>query len=350
MARKQANQYNSDKHVLRYVTVIVDPETMSCQLGPKILLAFQETQAQQAEHEHIQFRVASTGLTGLHAIKWVRKVPSQRAFQSQDIPAFGAESQEFANFEAELVDEDEPHVLLCFEAEEFAAAIQRDRLASIFATLQRHCPGHRPHLLVHRLDHYLSKKEQQDFKRTMGQAGSATQSFNRRIIDDFISKLAIEAPRVSFRDVATPEEGAGHVCSLTRAIAKTVIEKSDASKYLAGQARNKKLTANLASLLVAHPINSPGVKAFLSALCALPSVGPQAAHAIATKYGSLGNLMEMLYDPMRSTTEKIREVEFLMKPGNGAGGRVTKVGSKAAKQLMELLMGEDPDSLVHEES
>lgn len=323
---------------------------MGCPLGPKILLAFQETQAQQAEHEHIQYKVASTGLSGVRAIKWVRKVPSG-ASQSQQMPALVPESQEFIGVEAELVDEEEPHVLLCFEAEEFVTAVQRDGLSSIFSTLQRSCPGHRPHLLVHRLDHYLSKREREDYARTMGTAGANAQAFNRRIIDNFISKMAIEAPQVGFRDVSTPEEGAGHVCSITRAIAKRHTEKSDAAKYLLGNARStNKGNAALASLLVAHPINNPEVKTFLSTLCALPTVGPQVAHAVATQYGSLGNLMEMIFDPMRSMTEKLREIEFLQRPGNGTGsGRVTKVGPKAAKQLIDLLTAENPDSLVHED-
>ncbi|KAG7666474.1 hypothetical protein Ndes2526B_g07593 [Nannochloris sp. 'desiccata'] len=361
-ARKQASQYNSDRHVLRYMTAILDPELMGSPVGLKIAEAFQQTQAQQAEHERIQYKVASTCLGGgLKAIKWLRKVPTTTApvqgSHSQHEPynmndggsehQMGSQSQ-FASQQPMLIDQEEPHILICFEAEEFVAAVQRDSLTSLFITLQQYCPGHRPHLLVHRLDFILTKKEREDFTRTMGAGGNISQhAFNRRDIDDFISKLSIEAPQVGFRDVASAEEGASHVCSLTRAIARRLLEKNDASKYLlsTGQGNNKKSSQNTASLLASYPVEDPGVRAFLHALCAMPSVGPQIAHAVAIKYGSLGNLMEMLFDPRKSYQDKIRELEFLPRTGSD---RVTKVGPKAAKQLMEILTGDNPDAAVHE--
>jgi hypothetical protein len=198
----------------------------------------------------------------------------------------------------------------------------------------------------------LTKKEREDFSRSMGAVGGANQqggaAFNRRVIDDFISKLAVEAPQVGFRDVASAEEGAGHVCSLTRSIARRLLEKNDASKYLmsSGSGSNKKSSQAASSLLASYPVEDPGVRAFLHALCAMPSVGPQIAHAVAVKYGSLGNLMEMLFDPGRSYSDKIRELEYLPRTGSG---RVTKVGPKAAKQLMEILTGGNADALVHAE-
>jgi len=339
------------------MTAILDPELMGSPVGLKIAEAFQQTQAQQAEHERIQYKVASTCLGGgYRAIKWLRKVPTATVVQGShsqhdpyDTINDGSEPQMGSQFQHQtLVDQEEPHILICFEAEEFVAAVQRDSLTSLFTTLQHHCPGHRPHVLVHRLDFFLTKKEREDFSRTMGNGGnSLQQAFNRRDIDDFISKMSVEAPQVGFRDVASAEEGAGHVCSLTRAIARRLLDKNDASKYLlsTGQGNNKKSSQNTASLLASYPVEDPGVRAFLHALCAMPSVGPQIGHAVAVKYGSLGNLMAMMFDPGKSYQDKIRELEFLPRTGSG---RVTKVGPKAAKQLMEILTGDNPDAAVHE--
>jgi hypothetical protein len=372
------------------MTVVLDPELMGSPVGLKVAEAFQQTQAQQAEHERISYKVASTGLGGgggvgggLRAIKWLRKVPSTTTInngsqlpESQNyedvLPGSsnynihsGSEQQQqqqqqqFSQPPQTLLDEEEPHILICFEAEEFISAVQRDSLTSLFTRLQHYCPGHRPHFLVHRLDFHLTKKEREDFSRTMGGGGrggggghglnnSLQQAFNRRDIDDFLSKLSIEAPQVGFRDVTSAEEGAGHVCSLTRAIARRLLEKNDASKYLlsSGTGTNKKSSQNTASLLASYPVEDINVRACLAALCAMPSVGPQIAHAVAVKYGSLGNLMEMLFDPRKSYADKLKEIEFL--PRTGAG-RVTKVGPKAAKQIFEILTGENPDALVHEE-
>jgi hypothetical protein len=339
---------------------------MGSPVGLKIAEAFQQTQAQQAEHERIQYKVASTCLGGssssgsggrFRAIKWLRKVPTTAPGASQldpySLPS-GSEQQHLQ--EQMLVDEEEPHILICYEAEEFISAVQRDALTSLFTTLQQHCPEHRPHILVHRLDQCLTKKERDDFTRTMGAAGgggsfggtaAVAGAFNRREIDDFISKLAIEAPQVGFRDVSSAEEGASHVCSLTRAIARRLIDKNDASKYLLSvtAGTNKKASQNTASLLASYPVEDPGVRTFMGALCAMPSIGPQIAHAVAIKYGSLGNLMDMLFDPGKSYPDKIREIEFIPRTGSG---RVTKVGPKAAKQLMEILTGSNPDAAVHD--
>ena len=395
-ARKAVQQYNSDRHVLRFLTTVMDPALMGSTLGLKIAEAFQETRAQQAEHEHLHYSVAPTGIPTYKTVKWRRKVPHQaaaaavggvgadvlynngggggalRASGSQQLPSIhehcatntlfniGEGINTINTIPTEvLIEREELHVLVCFDAEEFVTAVQLDGLSSMFSTLHQHCPTYRPHLLVLRLDQFLTKKERQDYGRaiqgkttttTTSTATAATSAagdgsvFNRRSIDEFVARLTVEAPLVGFRDVSTAEEGANHVCSLTKAIARRFIDKDDASKYLSGQSRNKKSATSVATVLANNPVGNVSTEAFLSSLCAMPSVGPQVAHAVAMKYGSLGALMEMLFDPGRSSAEKIREIEFLPRIGSG---RVQKVGPKAAKQLMELLTGEDPDIAVH---
>ncbi len=171
-AKKHARQYNSALHVLRFLTVVLDPELMTSPLGLHIVQAFQATR-QKTENEHIQYKVAPAGLDGLPAIKWLRKVPSSLSTQAstdlQGLPG-GSQVECVANEgpDASLVETEEPQVMLCFEADDFVRRIQHDELRSVFTLLSQRCPEHRPHILVHRLKAYLVKKEREDHKRTMG--------------------------------------------------------------------------------------------------------------------------------------------------------------------------------------
>ena len=141
--------------------------------------------------------------------------------------------------------------------------MEQDALSSLFATLHLHCPTYRPHLLVLRLDQFLTKKERQEYSRaiqgtTTSTAAAATAAvkgsvFNRRVIDEFIAWLTEEGPLVDFRDASTAEKGASRVCSLTKAIARRFIDKDDASKYLSRQSRNKKSATSIATVFVNYP-------------------------------------------------------------------------------------------------
>lgn len=371
-AKKAARQYDSARHVLRYVTLLLDPTLMSTPLGLKIAEAFQQTW-DTAEHEQLRYRVGSTGLGSLPAAKWLRQVPatesnnSQAFLESQQSLDLGG-SQDLTRLPGmELVEREEPHVLVCFEAGEFVNQVIKDGLDGVFQTLAEGCPGHRPHILVNRLEHYLTKREREDFSKSMkvqscvAGGGSAAdrrgrraapaqcippaEQFNRGPIDTFIMKLAVQAPHIAFRDLSSPEEGAGHVCAITRAIARRFADKSDAAMYLSGKMGNKKTGLAIASVLATHPTGDESTKTLMAALCSLPSVGPQVAHAVATRYGSLGVLMQMILDRRGTDADKIREIGNLQRPATGPGGP-RRVGPKAATQLFELLSGDDPDALV----
>ena len=156
--------------------------------------------------------------------------------------------------------------------------------------------------------------------------------------------MSVECPAASFRDVTSAEEGAAHAESLTKSIASRFVNKDgDAAAYLAGRTGNGKGSAAAASLLATHPID-PGVKTALGALCALPSVGPQVAHAVATRFGSVGALMEWLFDPGMSQEGKIRDLEGMQRAG---GERARRVGPKAARQILEMLTSDNPDLMAH---
>lgn len=71
----------------------------------------------------------------------------------------------------------------------------------------------------------------------------------------------------------------------------------DADVYLL--AKGKKDSANAAALLTNHPIEDFCTRTLMQSLCALPSVGPQIAHPIATRFQSLGALGDYLTDPSK---------------------------------------------------
>jgi hypothetical protein len=353
---------------------------MTTPLGLHIATAFQQTRS-KPEHEHIQYEVSSTGLRGLGALKWVRQVPvaceqpSGEGGATQQSQTMGAQMADNQSTSLNLVDVEEADVLLCFEAEEFVEHVLKDGLASVFAQLRGVCPHSRPHILVHRLDAYLKQREQADFRQSMMRsatpagscAAAATAALNaggaagnhatnragggnvfcRRVVDEFVVRMSVECPKVGFRDVAMAEQGAQHVVSLTTAVARRVTEKPDATKFLLGQSTgsgNKKAQA-ASSLLAKHPIEDLGVKTLMRALSMLPSVGPQIAHAVATRYGSLGALIEFCTDSTTSYTHKVKELEAMERAGNS--GRVTRVGPAAAKMIVQLLTADNEDMAVH---
>ena len=353
--RKLTRQYNSDKHILKFFTAILDPDLICTDLGIKIAESFRSTQTTGAEHEHIQFQVRPTNFPNpnkAYAVaKWVRQVPRENEEHGDGT-------------EFELIEREEPHVLLCFEAPKFTQEVIRDQFRSVLNTIETHCSGHRPHIVVLRLDQYLTKREREDFTAATAHPPGHPRrgvppptprpAFDRRVVDDFITKLAIEHPRISFRDVSSLDEGANHVVCFTKAIAKSVVEKCDASKYLTGQAKsNKKSTnSNTAAVLAAHPVNTEQERLLLSVLCVLPSVGPQIAQAIAMKYHSLGGLMHFLSDSATSTAQKQAELENIPRASAARaaarGERAMRVGPKAARQVMDVLLGQNPDVKIKE--
>jgi hypothetical protein len=234
-------------------------------------------------------------------------------------------------------------VLLCFEAPDFVARVLADGMRSVFAQLERACPGARVHLVVHRLAQHLTQRERSEFRSAMA-AGAQGAGFQRRRVDDFVTRLAVECPSAAFREARSAEEAAAHVCAITVAIARRFAQKSEASKYLSAHGGAKKGGATMAALLASHPVADPGARAMMGALCALPSVGPQVAHAVGARYRSLGALMEALFDPGRGEADKVRELEGMLRVG---AARATRLGPKAARQLYELLTSEDPGLKVH---
>ena len=69
---------------------------------------------------------------------------------------------------------------------------------------------------------------------------------------------------------------------------------------------------------------------------ALSAVVPAAAHAFVNKFTNFSGLYEVLEEPSRSREEKMH---FL---GNMISSNGRRVGPKAAKQIVEAFLSDDP--------
>jgi hypothetical protein len=359
-ARKRAREYDSAKNVLKYFEAIIDSSLMQTATGLRVASALRATH-ERPEAERLRFRVAEARCAGLPVVLWARRVPADYAeggaegegeFDGHYNPGGGADAGAGADADG-LVERLEPHALLVFEAEDFAARAAGGGLRAALAALAAARPGARPHLLVVRLSAYLTLREGREHRAAMaaggsGAGGSSSQAasqgapFNRAAVDDAVARLAVECPAASFLDARSPEEAAAHVAALHAQIAKRHDGRSAAARWLGGggTAASKKGSAAMAALLSAHPVPDDAQRAATHALAALPGVGPRAAHAAAARHRSLGALIAALRGPGRAA----EEAALAAAAHPGPGGR--RVGPAAARALAALLTSEDPDLLV----
>lgn len=388
---------------MRFLWTRIDPVAMKSALGLKIAECFFETHS-KPEHERINYEVTANGVKELATIVWVRRVRDEAAAPQQDCSsahssdpqaqvsrlheqptherhkqpqALGAPTEPIPSEESSgpWTEIFEPDVLICFEASDFVAYVLRDQLRSVFRSLYLKYPTSRPHILVHRLDAYLRQRENEDFQAAMKeQLGGNTKGkgrtkrktredqrsshvvdiddmserFCRSQVDEFLAFMSVAYPQVGFRDVATVEEGASHALAVTRAVARRYIAESELANVFSRQCSGgNKVNQTTAKLLAAQPLVDSASETFMNALGCVPSIGPQIAHALAIRFGSLGNLIEYCLDPIVSGVEKQKELENIPRSGSGRG---TRIGPVAAKAVLEILCGEDERMIVYEDS
>ena len=363
----------------------IDSILLNSKLGIEIVNKLLKTQ-EKPEHERINYSIEKSGLD-LPVITWFRKEVDELALrelrsnmtaQIQDgchllnktvketenhncktssVPWNGSEtSHEEKSWQRKLSvplkDNLEPHVLICFNAPEFVHHVRNDGLKSVFERLDRHLPGCRPFIMVNRLDSYLRKCENEDFRNSM-QQGSSFQStaaedkpFTRTSIDMFIHNMSLVCPRVGFRDVTSEEEGASHALAITKAVAKRHIAKSNIENNLSRQYNGSNKQSNsFEKLLIQHPIEDDACRTFMSALGTLPSIGPQVAHALAIHFVSLGDLMDYCMDPTHETTEKLKHIGNLQRFGSN---KRTRIGPAAAQAILNMFCTEDENLVLFE--
>ena len=112
------------------------------------------------------------------------------------------------------------------------------------------------------------------------------------------------------------------------------------------EAHNRRIGAPMESLLARHPV-PPLREEAMRALCVLPSIAPQIAHAVLAEFGDVGALMDALVEaegnPVASRALRLR-IESLWRTG---ASRPTRVGPKAAASLATWLLCTDPAQRMH---
>lgn len=316
-------QFDSQRHVLKFLRVVLDPRIVTQPLGLAFAQAFQNT-LEKVEYERIRYEVAPVvDLLDLPAVSWIRMVP-------------------VGDDGSDLKPVEEPYVLLCFEAKHFVALIKQKKIEDIL----NHFKDERRtvYVIVHRLKQYMEQEERLDLARAMKNKVSKV-GFSSRQIDSYVAaRLLIERSKVEFFDACSAEEASNHVCALTRAIAMRHKEaEGGMAKLISGKTKSRTKSSAAENVLVSDPFENPKMRCTMSALCALPSIQPRAAHALTKQYKSIVEIFKMIEDDSSERQQKETVVSNMLVTGQNR----RRVGPKAAKQLFELLTSTNPDKLVY---
>lgn len=314
--KKLQRQLMSERYVLKFIQIVMTPELMSQPLGLAIGQAFQKT-AEKAEHERISYKVAGMEQYGKYPmLAWNRVEP---------------DSENGCMLESE-----EPFVMLCLEGKDMIEKIGNGWMDAMLNGVPE---GHRVHILVHRMEQSMRQKEAEDHREAMSQNSlSQVPRFVVSSVENYMTSLLVERADVDVFDASSLEEASNHVLAITRAIAMRHVDVGSGARYLQGKSKRRNGSTNLDSLLVSRPVARDEMVYPIRALCALPSVGPISAHALVEEYTSLKGIFEMLDDPRMTCAQKERDLENMV----GSNGR--RVGPKAAKQIVNLLSSEDPNT------
>ncbi|KAK9836458.1 hypothetical protein WJX74_000915 [Apatococcus lobatus] len=230
---------------------------------------------------------------------------------------------------AETILEQVPYVMVFFEAAELVAEVQRDKLQGLMRKAAAAHPGYTLGILAEGLAHHCDMRE----RRENG-------AFDTRPIYKLIDSLGIIYPGVRYRLARDAAEMADHVLRLTRALARLPYNKEASLLDVYGGKQN---TEKIGQLNQTHPLGSFERKTWFEAIGVIPHLAPNAAHAIASKHPSLGNLLSIYLDPSRSMAANAKLLDGLP---SAAGGN--RVGATTSKKVFSILTASDPDQIVDE--
>lgn len=333
--RKIQKEFDSEKHVLKFIKVLLSPALMCGAVGLGIGQAFQQT-ADKADHEHIGYEVSTSSSSSSHPlIRWKRMVPS--------VGSLG-------EFEEVM----EPFAMLCLDADALVELLLGTSGQGMDAVLDGLREDHRLHatgsqdtlkiyVLVHRLEQHIAKREAREHREAVSGTASPRSRFQGDDVRQVLSDLIICHPYVEVFDAGSVEEASSHVSSITKAIALRGCESqgcASKSKYIAGKSRKQQGAGGaLSSVLLKDPLPEHAICA-VRALTAIPSVTPQIAHTLVKEYGSLRGVYEFLDDRESDLATKKRLLENL----RTFGGQ--RVGPVAARKLVDFLLADDPEMMI----
>ncbi len=329
--RKMQKEFESEKHVLKFIKVLLSPALMGGAVGLGIGQAFQQTTS-MADHERISYEVSASSASSSHPlVRWKRMIPS---------------SESMGEFEEVM----EPFAMLCLEPDALVELLLGASGQGMDAVLDNLCADHRLngtgfaepmkiYVLVHRLEQHISKREAREHREAVSGTMSPRTRFRGDVVRQALSDLVICRPEVEIFDVGSVEEASSHVSSITKAIALRGCESqgcASKSKYIAGKSRKQHGAGSaLNSLLLKDPLPEHSI-CTVRALTAIPSVTPQIAHTLVKEYGSLRGIYEFLDDRGSDLETKKRSFENL----RTFGGQ--RVGPVAARKLVDFFLADDP--------
>lgn len=315
--RQIQKQFESEKHVLRFIEAVMSPDVMMEPLGLGIGQAFQQT-GEKAEHEQISYRVDRYCEYPYPYITWNRRIPNK-----ENVDCFDIEQQ--------------PYVMVCVGGRKMVEWIEGGEVEGMVEALSQRFqndPQFRISILVLRLDPEIREKESKDHKNAMSQGSNP--KFCAENIRQYLMDLSVCMPHVEIFDAHSIEEASSHVISVTKAIAVRHIDMGSAGKYIAGKSKGRTASAALNQLLAKEPLAREEMIYPLKALMALSSVVPAVAHKIVKEFSSFSGLYDFLEDPSTSQQEKIHVLENMI----SSNGR--RVGPKAAKQIVDAFLSDNP--------
>ena len=226
--RKMQKEFESEKHVLKFIKVLLSPALMGGAVGLGIGQAFQQTTS-MADHERISYEVSASSASSSHPlVRWKRMIPS---------------SESMGEFEEVM----EPFAMLCLEPDALVELLLGASGQGMDAVLDNLCADHRLngtgfaepmkiYVLVHRLEQHISKREAREHREAVSGTMSPRTRFRGDVVRQALSDLVICRPEVEIFDVGSVEEASSHVSSITKAIALRGCESqgcASKSKYIA---------------------------------------------------------------------------------------------------------------------
>ncbi|KAL4583015.1 hypothetical protein LXL04_007579 [Taraxacum kok-saghyz] len=217
------------------------------------------------------------------------------------------------------------YVLLIFEAEEFCRLVNDESLMDHVSHVQSMYPSHTICYLTNRLNAYINKREQENYKNPGNHSG-----WKRPPVEQMLSNLTTHFVGVHSRLCTDESELAEHVVGLTCSLASCQFRK---------KLTRLSVNANSGSLIPKDADRFLIKKnIWLKALIAIPKVQPRAAIAIWKKYPTLKSLLSVYMDPTKSDHEK----EFLLEnlKTEGVVGDNRRLGEICSKRVYRILMAQ----------
>lgn len=320
-SKKRLKEWQTARHVLKFLSVILDQELMRSPIGIKIIEKLQSTHS-CSEHESVKYAIESD--IKAPVVSWKCEKPLQ-----SEQGCIRWQSERERNF------------CLFLDAKEFVQAVLDKRMEIMIDQVRSNFSSESIcHLIVLRLEAYLTNRAKQEFKEDF-QTGNVSISFSRADIDRFLMQLTVENAWTKHKDAKDEDEVAEYVHRLSLAIARQRVAKSESSKWMT--AKGTRDTKAVSTLLTNHPLNDGSLECLTKALQFLPSIPPSVAYTLATEFGSLGAALSHIQEHHHNSENTVARLANMQRVGTA---RATRIGPKAAQQFLELMTSQDPDQKV----